>query len=112
METNKHFLIGVFDEPDTLLHGIEHIRHQGVKIHEVYTPYPVHGLEHALGYKASWMPKAAFVFGATGTTCAVTMQSWMMGIDWPMIIGGKSFIAIPDFVPHLAWWVLFWWFMV
>jgi hypothetical protein len=45
------------------------------------------------------MPVAAFCFGATGTTLAITMQSSMMGFDWPMVIGGKSFIAIPDFVP-------------
>lgn len=99
METNKHFLVGVFNDQDDLLHAVEHIRHKGVKIHEVYTPYPIHTLEHALGYKRSWMPKAAFMFGALGTTCAITMQSWMLGYDWPMIIGGKSFIALPDFVP-------------
>lgn len=99
METNKHFLVGVFDDQDDLLHAVEHIRHKGVKIHEVFTPYPIHTLEHALGYERSWMPKASFMFGAVGTVGAITMQSWMLGYDWPMIIGGKSFIAIPDFVP-------------
>ncbi|MCS6967652.1 MAG: DUF3341 domain-containing protein [Cytophagales bacterium] len=99
MEKNKHFLVGVFSDHDDLLHAIEEIRAKGVKIYEVYTPYPVHGLEHALGYKRSWMPKAAFAFGALGTTLAITMQVYMMAIDWPMIIGGKSYLAIPDFVP-------------
>jgi hypothetical protein len=99
MEKNKHFLVGVFDDQDELLHAIGHIRHAGVKIYEVYTPYPIHGLEHELGYKRSYMPRAAFLFGATGTTLAITMQTGMMGVDWPMIIGGKSFLAIPDFVP-------------
>ncbi len=99
MEKNKHFLVGIFDDQDELLHAVEHIRHAGVKIHEVFTPYPIHTLEHELGYKRSYMPRAAFLFGATGTTLAIAMQSGMMGIDWPMIIGGKSFLAIPDFVP-------------
>jgi hypothetical protein len=99
MEKNKHFLVGIFDDQDDLLHAVGHIRHAGVKIHEVYTPYPIHGLEHELGYERSYMPKAAFLFGATGTTLAITMQTGMMGVDWPMIIGGKSFLAIPDFVP-------------
>jgi hypothetical protein len=99
MEKNKHFVIGIFNDHDTLLHGAEEIRHQGVKIHEVFTPYPVHGLEDALGYKRSFMPKAAFMFGALGTTLAITMQVSMMGIDWPMIIGGKPFLSLPAFVP-------------
>ena len=99
MEKNKHFLVGIFDDQDDLLHAIGHIRHSGVKIHDVYTPFPIHGLEHELGYERSYMPKAAFLFGATGTTLAIAMQSGMMGVDWPMIIGGKSFLAIPDFVP-------------
>jgi len=99
MEKNKHFLVAIYNDHDDLLHGVEHIRHEGVKIHEVYNPYPVHGLEHALGYKSSFMPKAAFLFGAIGTTCAITMQVGMMGYDWPMIFGGKPAISIADFVP-------------
>ena len=99
MKKNKHFLVGVFGDQDELLHGVEDIRAKGVKIHEVFTPYPVHHLEDALGYKRSRMPVAAFLFGATGTTCAISMQTLMSGVDWPMIIGGKPFISLPDFVP-------------
>jgi hypothetical protein len=98
-ELDKHFLVGIFDDEDVLLHGVEKVRKKGVIIHEVFTPYPIHGLEHALGYKPSWLPKAAFMFGATGTTLALVMQIGMSGISWPMIIGGKPFIAFPDFIP-------------
>lgn len=99
MEKEKHYLVAVFDDQDDFLHGVEHIRHAGVKIHEAFTPYPVHRLEDALGYERSLMPVAAFCFGALGTTFAITMQTSMMAIDWPMIIGGKPFLSIPDFVP-------------
>lgn len=99
MQKDKHFLVGIFSDESELLHQVEEIRHKGVKITEVFTPYPVHGLEHSLGYKRSWMPRAAFMFGALGTTCAILMQSWMSGFDWPMIFGGKPAISIPDFVP-------------
>ncbi len=98
-ETTKRFVVGIFSDEDELLHAIEEIRHEGVNIYEVYTPYPVHGLEHALGYKRSRMPVAAFLFGTLGFICAIAMQGWMMGIDWPMIIGGKPYIAIPALVP-------------
>ncbi len=99
LESDKHFMVGIFNDEDVLLKAVKKVRGNGIKIQEVYTPYPVHFLEDALGYKKSWMPKAAFMFGALGTTLAITMQTLMIGIDWPMIIGGKSFIAVPDFVP-------------
>ncbi|MFN8690918.1 MAG: quinol:electron acceptor oxidoreductase subunit ActD, partial [Cyclobacteriaceae bacterium] len=51
MDKGKHYLVGVFNDEDVLLHGVEHIREKGVRIEEVYTPFPVHGLDEALGYK-------------------------------------------------------------
>jgi hypothetical protein len=99
MEKNTNFTVGIFSDEDILINAVKKIRAEGVRIHEVYTPYPVHFLEDALGYKRSIMPRVAFGFGALGCGLAILMQTWMMGIDWPMIIGGKSFVAIPDFVP-------------
>lgn len=99
MEKDTHFILGVYDDEDVLLHAVEKVRGTGVKIHEVYSPYPVHGLEHVLGYKRSRLPIAAFLFGLLGTTLALTMQFYMMKFDWPMIIGGKDHAAFPDFIP-------------
>ena len=97
--TSEKFLVGIFDDEDILLHGVDGIRDKGVKIHEVYTPFPVHGLDEALGYRRSRLPIAAFMFGMTGTILALTMQIWMLGYDWPMIIGGKNFVSLPPFIP-------------
>lgn len=99
MEVNKNFLVGVFDDEDVLITAVKKIRASGIKIHEVYSPFPVHGLEIALGYKRSRLPIAAFFFGLTGTCLALLMQIWMLGYDWPMIIGGKPFAPIPPFIP-------------
>jgi hypothetical protein len=99
MEKDTHFILGVYDDEDVLLHAVEQVRGSGVKIHEVYSPYPVHGLEHVLGYKRSRLPIAAFLFGLLGTSLALTMQFYMMKFDWPMIIGGKDYAAFPDFIP-------------
>jgi hypothetical protein len=99
MERDTHFVLGVYDDEDVLLHAVEKVRGKGVKIHEVYTPYPVHGLEDVLGYKRSRLPIAAFLFGMLGTSLAMTMQFYMMNFDWPMIIGGKDHAAFPDFIP-------------
>lgn len=99
MEHNKNFVLGVYDDEDVLLDGIGKVRNSGVKITEVYSPFPVHGIDDALGYKRTRLPIAAFLFGMLGTTLALTMQSWMLGFDWPMIIGGKDFISLPPFIP-------------
>jgi hypothetical protein len=99
MAENKKYIVGVFDDEDVLLPAVKKIREEGVQIHDVYTPYPVHHLDTYLGYKRTRLGKAAFLFGATGTTLAITMISYMLGFDWPMDIGGKDFLPAPNFVP-------------
>jgi hypothetical protein len=99
MAANKNFLLGVFDDEDLLVNAVRTLRRNGVKIHEVFTPFPVHGLDEVLGYTRSRLPIAAFLFGLTGTSLALLMQYWMLGFDWPMIIGGKPHAALPPFIP-------------
>lgn len=99
MESGKNFIVGIFDDESVLLSAVKKVRGSDVKIHECYTPYPVHGLDDELGYKRSRISIAAFMFGITGTCLAFLMMIYMMGIDWPMIIGGKDYVAIPSFVP-------------
>ena len=100
METmKKGHVIGIFDDEVVLLKAIRNLRSKELTIYEVYSPYPVHGIDDALGYKRSRLPIAAFLFGLTGTICALTMQAGMMTFDWPMIIGGKNFFPLPTFIP-------------
>jgi hypothetical protein len=99
MERDKNFILGVYEDEDVLMDAVTKIRKAGVKIHEVYSPFPVHGLDEVLGYNRSRLPIAAFLFGMLGTILALTMQFYMMKFDWPMIIGGKDYAAIPSFIP-------------
>ncbi len=99
MADTSNYLTGVYEDEDVLLGAIKKVRESGIKIHEVYSPFPVHGIDDALGYKRSKLAIAAFLFGLTGTSLALIMQIGMMGIDWPMIIGGKDYIPIPSFIP-------------
>jgi hypothetical protein len=99
MAANKNFLLGIFEDEDVLISAVLSLRSKGVKIHEVFSPFPVHGLEEVLGYRRSRLPIAAFLFGLTGTSLALLMQYWMLGYDWPMIIGGKPHAALPPFIP-------------
>jgi hypothetical protein len=99
MAANKNFLVGVFEDEDVLVNAVRILRSKGVRIHDVFTPFPVHGLDEVLGYTRSRLPIAAFLFGLTGTSLALLMQYWMLGFDWPMIIGGKPHAALPPFIP-------------
>lgn len=99
MDADKNFLVGVFDDEEAVLNGIRKVRSNGVKIHDVFSPFPVHGIDDALGLKRSRIPIAAFLYGLTGTALALIMQIWMLGYDWPMIIGGKNYASLPPFIP-------------
>lgn len=99
MEAENTYIVGVYGNDDLALNAVKSIRGAGVRIHEVFSPFPIHGIDEALGYKRSRLPKAAFIFGALGLSLALLMQYWMMGYDWQMIIGGKDFAALPPFIP-------------
>ncbi|HEV8512509.1 MAG TPA: quinol:electron acceptor oxidoreductase subunit ActD, partial [Cyclobacteriaceae bacterium] len=61
MDSNKYFICGVYDDEDVLLSAVEKVRDKGVRIQEVYSPFPVHGLDEALGYRRTRLPIAAFM---------------------------------------------------
>jgi hypothetical protein len=97
--SNIKFVLGHFDDPDVMMHGIDKLQKSNVKIYDVYTPFPIHGIENKMGIKRSRLPIAAFLFGITGTITAFTMVYYMLVHDWPMNIGGKPAFAFPDFIP-------------
>jgi hypothetical protein len=60
------FILGLFDDPDDMMHGIEKLQKNSVPIYDVYTPMPIHGIEDKLGVKESRLGYAAFCFGCLG----------------------------------------------
>lgn len=99
MDKGKNYVLGVYSDEDETISAVKTIRKAGVKIEEVFSPFPVHGMDDALGYRRSRLTIVAFLFGMTGTALALVMQFWMLGVDWPMIIGGKNFASLPTFIP-------------
>lgn len=95
----KHYMVGIFEDEEVLLNAIEKIRATGTKIHDVFTPYPIHGIDDVLGIKRTRLPIAAFMYGCMGLSFALFMQIYMLWADWPIIIGGKPHYAFPAFVP-------------
>ena len=95
----KKFVVGCFDTEDNLFPAVKKVRTAGYKIHDVYTPFAVHGLDHALGLRETSLHTAGFIYGITGTTTALSCISWIFTKDWPLNIGGKPHFALPAWIP-------------
>jgi hypothetical protein len=95
----KRYVVACFADEEVLFPAVKRVRNAGYKIQDIYTPFPVHGLDHALGMRETSLHTAGFIYGITGTTTAVTGMSWVFSHDWPMNIGGKPNFALPAFIP-------------
>jgi hypothetical protein len=92
-------VVGFFDSPDALIEATRKVRAANFESFDCYTPYPVHGLEHAQGLKRSRLPFVTLGAGLTGFMCAVALQYWTSAVDWPLNVGGKPYWSWPAFVP-------------
>lgn len=93
-------LAAYFDYPGELLHAAEVMRDaEKFEKWDLFSPFPIHGFEEAMGIGRSWLPWVTFVAGGTGFTLANLLQFGTLTFDWPMIIGGKPYAPWPSFVP-------------
>lgn len=97
--SNIKYILGSFGDPDEMMHGIEKLQENNIKIHDVYTPMPIHGIEAKLGIKRSRLDILAFFCGITGTVSAFALIYLASVVDWRHNIGGKPAFALPDFIP-------------
>jgi hypothetical protein len=96
---NESYISALFNDEEELLSSIKTIRKAGIKIRDVFSPFPVHGIDNALGIKPSRIPIVGFIAGAIGTVFAFLFQAWVFVVAWPLNIGGKPFFAVPSFIP-------------
>jgi len=93
----------IYNDDDVLMDAVKKTRAAHHHIEEVFTPFPVHGLDKALGIPPTRLAICAFLYGCVGLTVAVTMMNYIMIKDWPQDIGGKPSFAyyqnMPAFVP-------------
>lgn len=92
-------VVGFYDEPESLIEAAAKVRDSEYKHFDCYTPYAVHGLEHAQGLPRSKVPYVTGVFAFTGTATAFAWQYSASKLWWPHIIGGKPMNSLPAFVP-------------
>ncbi|WP_017257040.1 DUF3341 domain-containing protein [Pedobacter arcticus] len=93
------YILGLFDDPDQMMHGIDKLQENKIGIYDVYTPMPIHGIDDKLGIKRSRLGFVAFCCGITGTATALGLMYFTMSYDWPMNIGGKPNFAVANFIP-------------
>ena len=79
----------MYDDDDVLKEGAKKLVSKGVKINDVFSPFPVHGLDPIIGVKQTRLGIMAFLYGLTGLTLATIGMRYFMVVDWQMNIGGK-----------------------
>ncbi|MBD0278132.1 MAG: DUF3341 domain-containing protein [Bacteroidota bacterium] len=95
----KKFVVGNFYDEGVLFPAVKSVRKAGYKIHDVYTPFPIHGLDAAMGLRDTSLHTVGFIYGITGTAVAFSFITWVFTTDWPLNIGGKPFFALPAWIP-------------
>lgn len=99
MKNDKNVLYGLYDDETILLDAVKKANADHLDIMDVYTPFPVHGLDPLLGLSESRLHQAGFVYGALGTLTAFGVMTWIFTSDWPIIFGGKPYFSAPAFIP-------------
>ncbi len=82
-------IYAMYDDDDVLKNGAKKLVSKGVKISEVFSPFPIHGIDPIIGVKNTRLGIMAFIYGLIGLTLATVGMRYFMIVDWPMNIGGK-----------------------
>jgi hypothetical protein len=91
--TRPHALLAQFDTPGAAMAAAEKVRDAGYRYWDVFTPFPVHGMDAAMGLKNSKVGYFTFVGGLTGFTTGMTMIWYMNAFDYQIVIGGKPLFS-------------------
>jgi len=92
-------VLGIFDSSQQLLDAIPAVKARVSGRLDAYTPYPIHGIDAALGLRKSPIGGMVFVMGLIGAISAVAFELWSEGVDYPLVTGGKPIFSWQAFVP-------------
>jgi hypothetical protein len=92
-------LLAEFATPGDLYHACERVRDAGFTKWDAHSPFPVHGLESAMGLRRSPLPWIVLVMGLTGLAAGFALQVWVHTSAYPLVISGKPYFAWPAFIP-------------
>lgn len=96
-------LYAYYTDDDILMNAVKKVREKKYRIEEVFCPFPVHGLDKAMGIPHTRLAITSFLYGIVGLSVAITMMNFIMIVDWPQNIGGKPSFSLmenlPAFIP-------------
>ncbi|WP_142784940.1 DUF3341 domain-containing protein [Changchengzhania lutea] len=102
MEASK-VIHAIYTDDDVLMSAVKKVKAERYHIEEIYTPFPVHGLDKAMGLAPTRIAITSFMYGCIGLIVAILMMNFIMIEDWPQDIGGKPSFSylqnMPAFVP-------------
>ena len=96
---SKKVLYGLYNDEEDLKRAVKTARSAHLDIMDVYTPFPVHGLDPILGLKESRLHIMGFIYGAIGASFGFGVMTWVFTRDWPIVFGGKPYWSVPAFIP-------------
>ncbi len=102
MMNNKSNIAGIiaeFETPKQLLEAAKKVRDAGYRHYDCHSPFPIHGMDDAMGEKRSPVGWIVGVMGFIGGTGALTLEWWTSAVDYPFIISGKPYFSVPAFIP-------------
>ncbi len=99
MSSDRSFILGIFTSEHPLFEVAKELKEKSIPIHDIYTPFPVHGLDAVMEFERSRLPYVTFIAGFCGLVFAVGFQYWVSAVSWPIIVGGKPFNSLPAFIP-------------
>ena len=93
----------IYGDEEPLMNTCRTLKKQGVRVKDVFSPFPIHGIDAVIGVPRTWIAICAFIYGLTGLCLGTWMMWYMMVHDWPTDIGGKPSFAyymnVPAFIP-------------
>jgi len=92
-------VLAEFDTPGELIHAARKVRDAGYTAFDCFSPFPVHGIDEAMGIKRTILPVLVFAGGFAGTLGGLFLQWWMNAYNWPWIVSGKPSWSIPANIP-------------
>jgi len=95
----RTFLVATFSDANRLLQGVMEARRNNFSIYDVYSPYPVHGLDEAMALRRTRLPWVTLLVGFCALTGALTFQFYTSVLDWPLNVGGKPDNSTLAWVP-------------
>jgi hypothetical protein len=95
----SQFIVATYSDAEALLHGVRLATEENFRVYDVFSPDPIHGLDHAMGVRRSRLPWVTFLVGVLALAFALAFQFYTTVLDWPLNVGGKPDNSTLAFVP-------------